>query len=794
MDNLLNQIDRGVLWQYPGGIHPQTHKKLSNQTAINQAIIPALLTVPLKQHIGSHGTLIVNKGDVVLKGQPLTQAKGHWAVPVHAPTSGTIIDIAPNTSAHPSALPELSIMIEPDHQDSWAELEPCPDWATLEKDHLVEKIRLAGISGMGGAGFATYVKAQTQQNIEYLIINGVECEPYITADDRLMQEHAEQIIQGCLILAHVLTPSRIIIGIENDKPDAIAAMNAAAANYPEILVRAIPTKYPSGGEKQLIQVLTGREVPSTKLPSDIGIVVQNVATMFAIEQAVVCGKPLIERVVTVTGQTIKQPGNAWVLLGTQVRDVLMAHQFEPESDQRVIMGGPMMGFTLPTVRVPVIKTTNCLLAPNTIEMPFAGDEQACIRCSACADACPASLLPQQLQWFAKSKEHDKLEEHNLFDCIECGACAYVCPSDIPLVQYYRVAKAEIKEAKADKLKAERAKERFEARNSRLEREQAERQNRHKRQAPRAAEQDKDKTDAVAAALARAKAKQQTESTSNEEDFAAKRAQRKAEARAYKEQKQPANAVEAPSVDDKKAAVAAAIARAKAKKLAAQESDASDANNEASPVAVDDKKAAVAAAIARAKAKKLAAQESDASDANNDTSPAPTDDKKAAVAAAIARAKAKKLAAAQQSEPHTEQPNTEQIVEPTSEQDDKKAKVAAAIARAKAKKLAAAQQSEPHTEQPNTEQVVEPTSEQDDKKAKVAAAIARAKAKKLAAAQQSETHTKQPKMEQAVEPTSEQDDKKAKIAAAIARAKAKKLAAAQQASQTSTHTNEDDSQS
>jgi electron transport complex protein RnfC len=371
-------------------------------------------------------------------------------VPVHAPSSGTITDVTLMPSAHPSALPELSVIIKPDGRDQWCTLNPVKNSKALSHDELVNIIHQAGISGMGGAGFPTYVKADSKQPIEFLIINAVECEPYITADDTLMREHAKEIVQGVELMQQLLNPTLCIVGIEDNKPQAIAAMKQAAEHNSKILIQIVPTVYPSGGEKQLIKLLTNREVPSNGIPTDIGILVYNTGTLFAVQQAVFEGKPLIERVVTVTGNTIHKPGNVWALLGTEIKHLLDCQGFSPVPQQRVVMGGPMMGFTLPTVRISVVKTTNCILAPDHNELVDAGPEKACIRCSACADACPVSLLPQQLQWFAKSKEYDKLQEHNLFDCIECGACAYVCPSEIPLVQYYRVAKVEIKEQQEKK--------------------------------------------------------------------------------------------------------------------------------------------------------------------------------------------------------------------------------------------------------------------------------------------------------------------------------------------------------
>ena len=750
------------MWAFPGGIHPPQQKSLSNSASITRLPLPDKLIVALKQHIGANGKLLVEKGQHVLKGQPLTAPAANWSVPVHAPSSGVVTDIAPMPSAHPSALPELSVIIEPDGKDEWVALNKNKNPAELSHDELINIIHQAGISGMGGAGFPTYVKADTKQPIEFLIVNAVECEPYITADDVLMREHAKEVIQGIEIMQQLLNPTLCIVGIEDNKPEAIAAMKQAAEHNSKIIIQTVPTIYPSGGEKQLIKLLTNREVPSIGIPADIGILVHNTGTLFAVQQAVYEGKPLIERIVTVTGNTIHKPGNVWALLGTEIKHLLDCQGFSPVPQQSVVMGGPMMGFTLPTVRIGIVKTTNCILAPDHKELAEPGPEKACIRCSACADACPASLLPQQLQWFAKSKEYDKLQEHNLFDCIECGACAYVCPSEIPLVQYYRIAKVEIKEQQADKIKADRAKERFDARKERLEREQEERQNRHKRKpaAKSADEKQKvaealarvknksdngDEKSAVAAAIARAKAKKQQgeELEPDNSEVAKERALRKEQARKYKEQKsQTDESAETAPVDDKKSAVAAAIARAKAKKAAqANEEPQNDAP-------ADDKKSAVAAAIARAKAKKAAQALDNAEQSTNEApqSDAPVDDKKAAVAAAIARAKAKKAAKALEEAEQTtsEEPQTDAPV------DDKKAAVAAAIARAKAKKAAKAledtEQTQPQELQvdsaapksaesntddsSNSTEADKPKSADDKKKAAVAAAIARAKAKKL----------------------------------------------------------------
>ena len=816
MEKLLEQIQKGTVWQFPGGVHPPQQKSLSNGANIARLPLPDKLVVALKQHIGANGKLLVEKGQRVLKGQALTKPVANWSVPVHAPSSGVITEIAPKPSAHPSALPELSVVIEPDGKDEWCTLNPISEPKTLSHTQLVDIIHQAGISGMGGAGFPTYIKADTKQKIDFFIVNAVECEPYITADDTLMREHAAEIIQGIELMQQLLDPTICIVGIEDNKPEAIAAMTKAAEHNNKIIVQTVPTVYPSGGEKQLIKLLTNREVPSMGIPADIGVLMHNTGTLYAVQQAVYEGKPLIERVVTVTGNTIHKPGNVWALLGTEIKHLLDCQGFSPVPQQRVVMGGPMMGFTLPTVRIGVIKTTNCILAPDHKELAEPGPEKACIRCSACADACPASLLPQQLQWFAKSKEYDKLQEHNLFDCIECGACAYVCPSEIPLVQYYRVAKVEIKEQQAEKIKADRAKERFDARKERLEREQKERKNRHKRKAPAKSDDEKQKVadalarvknksndgnekSAVAAAIARAKAKklegQNTEIEPDNSEVAKERALRKEQARKYKEQKELSE--DATTPDDKKSAVAAAIARAKAKK-AAQAQGAQTNPDDANTAPADDKKSAVAAAIARAKAKKAAQPQEAQTNTDDADTAAPNDDKKAAVAAAIARAKAKKAAktAEQPDEPSLIDKSTSNVKSEESQTDspadDKKAAVAAAIARAKAKKAAkeaqhTEQSTEPSIDEPQTDNVKpqEPQTDSvaDNKKAAVAAAIARAKAKKAAKeAQQTQSDEDTDQVaitepETPSEATPEQtaaEKKKAAVAAAIARAKAKKL--------------------
>ncbi|ELA8169742.1 electron transport complex subunit RsxC [Vibrio parahaemolyticus] len=813
MLSLIEQIRTGSLWDFPGGVHPAENKKQSNKADLVRASIPAEIILPLKQHIGKAGNLLVSVGEHVLKGQALTQSETGFTVPVHAPTSGTITAIEPRTVAHPSGLSELCAVITPDGQDTWCKKSPIADYTQESADTLIDIIRLAGISGMGGAGFPTAKKIQSGiARTEILIVNAAECEPYITADDKLMQEHAEELIQGIEIVEHILKPKLTIIGIEDNKPDAIKALESAALNK-DIVIRVIPTKYPSGGEKQLIKILTNKEVPSGSIPADIGILVQNVGSLYSIKRAIIDGEPMIERVVTLTGKTFKQPRNVWALLGTPVQALLDEFGYKADKKlQRLIMGGPMMGFTLPHSQVPITKTANCILAPTRHEISAHQYEMECIRCGQCAEACPASLLPQQLQWHAKAEEYDKLEQLNLKDCIECGACAFVCPSEIPLVQYYRQAKAEIRTRTQEAEAAERAKLRFEEKKARMEREKAERENRFKKAADDRRKEMKSTggDDAIAAAIARVKAQKSNEDNKAEpavkpavaaaiakakakqaaaakagatepdnSEMAKLREERKRLARERKAEKEqsetPAN-----NADDKKSAVAAAIARAKAKK-AQQEENASEEP--------EDKKAAVAAAIARAKARK-AQQETESQPVEETASQEPAEDpKKAAVAAAIARAKARKAQQETESQPVAETASQE----PT--EDPKKAAVAAAIARAKARKAQQETESQPVEETASQE----PT--EDPKKATVAAAIARAKARKAQQETESqpveETASQEPAEDpkkaavtrakvrkaqqetesQPVEETASQepaeDPKKAAVAAAIARAKARK---------------------
>ncbi|NQZ20564.1 MAG: electron transport complex subunit RsxC [Colwellia sp.] len=708
MASVIERIKRGHFGTFHGGIHPPQQKFLTSDKPIRAVSIPEQLILPLQQHIGIPAELQVKVGDKVLKGQILTHSVHPMAVPIHAPTSGTITAIKNAVIAHPSGLSELCLFITPDGEDKWRPRHICTDFNQLSNNQLIEKISASGIAGMGGAGFPTQVKVSTREDIQYLIINAAECEPYITADDLLIREHSPSILDGINILDNILSPKHILIGIEDNKPEAIKALQQATAENEKINVCVLPTKYPTGGEKQLIQILTGQEVPAGVLPSSLGIVMQNIATCFAIADAVINDIPLIKRVVTVSGQALEKPQNVWSLLGTPVGFLLAQCGYLNKDKKHIIMGGPMMGYSLPTDQVPVVKTTNCILAPTEKEIssPYStgSKEVECIRCGQCSDVCPSQLLPQELQWSAKAKDQQQLAILNLFDCIECGACAYVCPSQIPLVHYYRIAKSEIRQQKQLDIKAEHAKVRFEARKERLARDKIAREEKHK-----------------AAADAR-KARMNSGSTAG---------------------------------NNEKSAVAAALARVRAKKAGQVES----AKSAVPATPENGQKSQVAAAIARAKAKKIAAKTNPATEAtstvNNVTSKteSPTDDKKAKIAAAVAKAKAKKLAEKSLTSIENISIVKKEVNEALSSDaetkksaDDKKTKIAAAVAKAKAKKLASQKEksitSVENSSASNKVIITETEAKNpaDVKKAKIAAAVAKAKAKKIASQQEKSEST------------------------------------------------------
>lgn len=464
------------LFKFHGGVHPPGNKAQSTQQPIAVAPLPARLVIPFAQHAGEAAKPLVQVGDHVLKGQLIGEPTGFVSSSVHAPTSGTITAIDLQPIAHPSGLPGLCATLIPDGKDEWTERKPV-DYRELSGPELHRHLRMCGIVGLGGAVFPSELKLRPlrkhpNRDIGTLILNGAECEPWITCDDMLMRERAAGIVRGGEILRHALDAREVLIGIEDDKPEALAAMRQAVADSGlPFEVVAVPTIYPGGSAKQLIRVLTGLEVPSGKLPPDIGVQCFNVATSYGVYRAVTLGEPLISRIVTVTGN-VRQPRNYEALIGTPLADLVALGEPLPDTDD-YIMGGPMMGMPLTSTAVPLVKAGNCIIAGSPSLFPPPPPALPCIRCTRCAQACPADLQPMDLYWFAQSRNFGKAQAFSLFDCIECGACSYVCPSHIPLVQYFRFAKSEIRAREQDKLAADRARERHEFREYRIEREKQE---------------------------------------------------------------------------------------------------------------------------------------------------------------------------------------------------------------------------------------------------------------------------------------------------------------------------------
>ena len=471
------------LFSFYGGVHTAGHKEASNSTPIRTLPLLPRYVVSLRQHIGTPARPLVKVGDSVLKGQMIGGAEGYVSIGVHAPTSGRVTAIEPHAVPHPSGLYDLAVIIEADGEDRSVEFQPL-DWRSLDPSALRNRIREMGLAGLGGAVFPSYIKLNPgiprngQSPIHTLILNGAECEPWITCDDRLMRERAAEVIQGARIMAHMLGAKALLVGVEDNKPEAIAALRQAASDQAAekkaggLEIVAIPTRYPGGGGKQLAYTLTGVEVPAGGLSTDVGIQVFNVGTAYSLYRAVLLGEPLLSRVITVTGH-VAQPGNFEVRLGTPISDLIAAAGGALPGGSGEIVGGPMMGFDLMDLAAPATKAVNCVIVKSPELFPPKPEALPCIRCGACARACPMELQPFEMFWFSHARDFGKAQSYNLFDCIECGCCSYVCPSHIPLVDFYRFAKSEIWEREREKQSSDQARARHEFKTFRLEREKRE---------------------------------------------------------------------------------------------------------------------------------------------------------------------------------------------------------------------------------------------------------------------------------------------------------------------------------
>jgi electron transport complex protein RnfC len=462
---------------FHGGVHPDDQKQLSEQCAIEPVPVPERLYVPMQQHLGTPCEPAVPVGVRVRRGDVIGQASGFVSAPVHAPTSGTITGFVSHPVTHPSGLSMLCAVLESDGKDEWTEgLTGVEDPFAMEPALLRDRVRAAGIVGLGGATFPSFIKLSPPQGkpVERLIVNGVECEPYLTCDSRIMVERAADLVDGILLVLHILQSRHCTIGIEANKPEAIRVMQAAVARHEQIAVAILPVMYPQGSEKQLIEVLTGRQVPVGSLPIDVGVVVHNVATVVAVHEAIRIGHPMTSRVVTVSGRGIVRPANLEVRIGTPTRHLIEHCGGVKPGVARIISGGPMMGIALHSLEEPVVKGSSGILALLESDVPMRA-EQACIRCGYCVGVCPEELVPCDLALWARHDDFDRMTEYDLFSCIECGSCSYVCPAHIPLVHYFRYGKMTIHAREREQQKLEHSRQRTQEKAARVAQEQAERE-------------------------------------------------------------------------------------------------------------------------------------------------------------------------------------------------------------------------------------------------------------------------------------------------------------------------------
>ncbi len=492
--------------RFPGGLTLEAHKAESTRLPIERLPMPPQLVLPLGQHIGAAARACVAVGDRVEAGQCIALADGNVSANLHSPADGHVTAIEPREITHPSGLVAPCIVIATDGDRAPP---PVALAEALDTDPhtLREALRQAGVVGLGGAAFPTAVKlgAASTQAVDLLVVNGAECEPYITCDDMLMRERAGAVMDGVRLMMHILGVRKALIGVEDNKPQAIAALTAVLPAGSGIAVVAVPTRYPVGGERQLIVTLTGRRVPSGALPAAVGVICQNVGTAAAVHDALRHSLPLTRRLVTVAGAGVRTPRVLDVPIGAPLSALIDYAGGYSLDHRRLVIGGPMMGFAPPHDRVPVSKGTNAVLV---LPAQAATEPKPCIRCGECVDVCPASLLPQQLYWHARAQDHERARELHLFDCIECGCCAAVCPSEIPLVQYYRHSKGVLAAQAQERVKADIARRRYDEHIARQAREAAERAARLAQKKAGLATAGTDKQAAIAAAKARAQARKQ----------------------------------------------------------------------------------------------------------------------------------------------------------------------------------------------------------------------------------------------------------------------------------------------
>ncbi|NBB92724.1 MAG: electron transport complex subunit RsxC [Gammaproteobacteria bacterium] len=497
---------------FSGGLKLQHHKQLACQHPVERPPLPRRLFIAMRQHQGDTGRPLFEAGDHVLKGQALTETGDDFIVPEHAPTSGTIEGVIDHPAALPPGGTQRSIVLVTDGEDRWTGLHPLEDWRERPAAEIVEHLHRSGLAGLGGAMFPTAAKLRGGwSGLHTVILNGAECEPWIACDEMLMRERARDVVEGGLVLARAAGAERVVIAIEDRMGLVEEKLHDATRQLvagERVRIRKVFTIYPEGGERQIIQALTGREVPHDGLPQDLGVVVHNVGTAVAARDATVEGRPLIERIVTITGPGIADPRNLLALIGTPFSHLVEAAGGYREQVTRLVLGGPMSGTALPSDDIPVTKGSNCVLALSREETTPTQPALPCINCGECVRVCPARLLPQTLFKLVEAGNYDAAADYDLIDCIECGCCAAVCPSHIPLVDFYKHGKDELARRKLDRRRADLARRRYEAREERLQREKDARRAKRREREEKLQRSDTDAKSEIQAAIERARRKKE----------------------------------------------------------------------------------------------------------------------------------------------------------------------------------------------------------------------------------------------------------------------------------------------